>query len=349
MTFKRLFVSLFAALALLASIVCVMFFGAPKTTASAAADDARALNKKTFVLKHGDTDGFYPVTSEKWYKFVGTVPGSIALYNGDMQIGTWTYGAPSCIKDSSGNKLGTWVEPESGSGSYFKITGETYKLKVPESDKYKDYFYEEVTDTTIPDVSEVEKLSFELIPAPQEGYTVDTNKWYKFKSVVKLSNMQIYKNGEEVGRFNLDVPHSGFKKDGVHVGGIYLYGGTDNTIVFIKFDDAYQLVIAADSYATGSDPTAGVYEEAGKEEPENPGESGSTENPGESDKSSETEQPGNTEKPDKSDNGSDSESSERFVDAASKWLKDNLAVNVSAGVVGGIIVIGLIVLVFKRK
>ena len=55
---------------------------------------------------------------------------------------------------------------------------------------------------------------------------------------------------------------------------------------------------------------------------------GSTENPGESDKSG---------------------SSERFVDAASKWLKDNLAVNVSAGVVGGIIVIGLIVLVFKRK
>lgn len=76
---------------------------------------------------------------------------------------------------------------------------------------------------------------------------------------------------------------------------------------------------------------------------------GSTENPGESDKSGETEQPGNTEKPDKSNNGSDSESSERFVDAASKWLKDNLAVNVSAGVVGGIIVIGLIVLVFKRK
>lgn len=55
---------------------------------------------------------------------------------------------------------------------------------------------------------------------------------------------------------------------------------------------------------------------------------GSTENPGESDKSG---------------------SSERFVDAASKWLKDNLAVNVSAGVVGGIIVIGLIVLIFKRK
>lgn len=70
---------------------------------------------------------------------------------------------------------------------------------------------------------------------------------------------------------------------------------------------------------------------------------GSTENPGESDKSGETEQPG------KSNNGSDSESSERFVDVASKWLKDNLAVNVSAGVVGGIIVIGLIVLVFKRK
>lgn len=317
MTFKRLFVSLFAALALLASIICVTFFGAPKTTASAAADDARAVNKRTFVLRHGDSNGFYPVTSEKWYKFKGAVPGDVALYSGDTQVGTWMYDVPCYIKDSNGTKLGTWVE---GNGEvYFKITGENYKLKVPESDKYKDYFYEEVTDTTIPDVSEVEKLSFELIPAPQEGYTVNTNKWYKLKSVVKLSSMRIYKNGEEVGLFNLDVPHSGFKKDGKHVGGIYLYGGTDNTTVFIKFDDAYQLVIAADSYDISSDPTAGVYEEAGKEEPENPGES---------DKSG---------------------SSERFVDAASKWLKDNLAVNVSAGVVGGIIVIGLIVLVFKRK
>ena len=45
----------------------------------------------------------------------------------------------------------------------------------------------------------------------------------------------------------------------------------------------------------------------------------------------------------------ESASSERFVDAASKWLNENLALNVSAGVVGGIIVIGLIVLVFKRK
>lgn len=328
MTFKRLFVSLFAALALLASIVCVMFFGAPKTTASAAADDARAVNKKTFVLKHGDSDGFYPVTSEKWYKFVGTVPGSIALYNGDMQIGTWTYGAPSCIKDSKGTKLGTWVEPESGSGTYFKITGETYKLKVPESDKYKDYFYEEVTDTTIPDVSEVEKLSFELIPAPQEGYTVNTNKWYKFEGGANLTNIQLKKDNEQIG-YTLDVPHSGFKKDGVFVGGIYLYGGTEAAVYFVKFDDAYQLVISTDSYIVNSNGSTGaIYEEAGKEEPENPGESGSTENPGESDKSG---------------------SSERFVDAASKWLKDNLAVNVSAGVVGGIIVIGLIVLVFKRK
>lgn len=327
MTFKRLFVSLFAALALLASIVCVTFFGAPKTTASAAADDARAVNKKTFVLKHGDSDGFYPVTSEKWYKFVGTVPGSIALYNGDMQIGTWTYGAPSCIKDSSGNKLGTWVEPESGSGTYFKITGETYKLKVPESDKYKDYFYEEVTDTTIPDVSEVEKLSFELIPAPQEGYTVNTNKWYKFKGGANLTNIQLKKDNEQIG-YTLDIPHSGFKKDGVFVGGIYLYGGTEAATYFIKFDDAYQLVISTDSYMVNNNGSGAIYEEAGKEEPENPGESGSTENPGESDKSG---------------------SSDRFVDATSKWLKDNLAVNVSAGVVGGIIVIGLIVLVFKRK
>ena len=327
MTFKRLFVSLFAALALLASIVCVMFFGAPKTTASAAADDARAVNKKTFVLKHGDSNGFYPVTSEKWYKFVGSVPGSIALYNGDMQIGTWTYGAPSCIKDSGGNKLGTWVEPESGSGTYFKITGETYKLKVPESDKYIDYFYEEVTDTTIPDVSEVEKLSFELIPAPQEGYTVNTNKWYKFKDVVNLTNIQLKKDNEQIG-YTLDIPHSGFKKDGVFVGGIYLYGGTEAATYFIKFDDAYQLVISTDSYMVNNNGSGAIYEEAGKEEPENPGESGSTENPGESDKSG---------------------SSDRFVDAASKWLKDNLAVNVSAGVVGGIIVIGLIVLVFKRK
>ena len=319
MTFKRLFVSLFAALALLASIVCVMFFGAPKTTASAAADDARAVNKKTFVLKHGDSNGFYPVTSEKWYKFVGSVPGSIALYNGDMQIGTWTYGAPSCIKDSKGTKLGTWVEPESGSGTYFKITGETYKLKVPESDDYKDYFYEEVTDTTIPDVSEVEKLSFELIPAPQEGYTVNTNKWYKFKGGANLTNIQLKKDNEQIG-YTLDIPHSGFKKDGVFVGGIYLYGGTEAATYFIKFDDAYQLVISADSYIVNSNGSTGaIYEEAGKEEP------------------------------DKSNNGSDSESSERLVDAASKWLKDNLAVNVSAGVVGGIIVIGLIVLVFKRK
>lgn len=329
MTFKRLFVSLFAALALLASIVCVMFFGAPKTTASAAADDARAVNKKTFVLKHGDSNGFYPVTSEKWYKFVGAVPGSIALYSGDTQIGTWTCGAPSCIKDSSGNKLGTWVAPESSSDTYFKITGENYKLKIPESDTYKDYFYEEETDTTIPDVSEVEKLSFELIPAPQEGYTVNTNKWYKFEGGANL-NIQLKKDNEKIG-YTLDVPHSGFKKDGVFVGGIYLYGGTDAASYFVKFDDAYQLVIAADSYRISNYPTAGVYEEADKEEPENPGESGSTENPGES------------------DNGGDSESSERFVDAASKWLKDNLAVNVSAGVVGGIIVIGLIVLVFKRK
>lgn len=327
MTFKRLFVSLFAALALLASIVCVMFFGAPKTTASAAADDARAFNKKTFVLKHGDSNGFYPVTSEKWYKFVGTVPGSIALYNRDMQIGTWTYGAPSCIKDSSGNKLGTWVAPESNGGVYFKITGETYKLKVPESDDYKDYFYEEVTDTTIPDVSEVEKLSFELIPAPQEGYTVNTNKWYKFKDVSNLTNIQLKKDNEQIG-YTLDIPHSGFKKDGVFVGGIYLYGGTEAATYFIKFDDAYQLVISTDSYMVNNNGSGAIYEEAGKEEPENPGESGSTENPGESDKSG---------------------SSERFVDAASKWLKDNLAVNVSAGVVGGIIVIGLIVLVFKRK
>lgn len=321
MTFKRLFVSLFAALALLASIVCVMFFGAPKTTASAAADDARALNKKTFVLRHGDSNGFYPVTSEKWYKFVGTVPGSVALYSGDLQIGTWTYGAPSCIKDSKGTKLGTWVELESGSGTYFKITGETYKLKVPESDDYKDYFYEEVTDTTIPDVSEVEKLSFELIPAPQEGYTVNTNKWYKFEGGANLTNIQLKKDNEQIG-YTLDFPHSGFKKDGVFVGGIYLYGGTEAAAYFVKFDDAYQLVIAADSYNTGNYPTAGVYEEADKEEPENP---------------------------DESNKGSDNESSERFVDAASKWIKDNLAVNVSAGVVGGIIVIGLIVLVFRRK
>ena len=327
MTFKRLFVSLFAALALLASIVCVMFFGAPKTTASAAADDARAVNKKTYVLKHGDSNGFYPVTSEKWYKFVGTVPGSIALYNGDMKIGTWTYGAPSCIKDSSGNKLGTWVAPESNGGVYFKITGETYKLKVPESDDYKDYFYEEVTDTTIPDVSEVEKLSFELIPAPQEGYTVNTNKWYKFKDVANLTNIQLKKDNEQIG-YTLDVPHSGFKKDGVFVGGIYVYGGTEAATYFIKFDDAYQLVISTDSYMVNNNGSGAIYEEAGKEEPENPGESGSAENPGELDKSG---------------------SSERFVDAASKWLKDNLAVNVSAGVVGGIIVIGLIVLVFKRK
>lgn len=327
MTFKRLFVSLFAALALLASIVCVTFFGAPKTTASAAADDARAVNKRTFVLKHGDSDGFYPVTSEKWYKFAGTIPGSVALYSGDTQVGTWMYGAPSYIKDSKGTKLGTWVAPESNGGVYFKITGENYKLKVPESDNYKDYFYEEVTDTTIPDVSEVEKLSFELIPAPQEGYTVNTNKWYKFKGGANLTNIQLKKDNEQIGH-TLDIPHSGFKKDGVFVGGIYLYGGTEAATYFIKFDDAYQLVISTDSYMVNNNGSGAIYEEAGKEEPENPGESGSTENPGESDKSG---------------------SSERFVDAASKWLKDNLAVNVSAGVVGGIIVIGLIVLVFKRK
>lgn len=321
MTFKRLFVSLFAALALLASIVCVMFFGAPKTTASAAADDTRSPDKRTFVLKHGDSDGFYPVTSGKWYNFVGTIPGSVALYSGDTKVGTWTYGAPSCIKDSNGTKLGTWVEPENGNGVYFKITGENYKLKVSEFDKYKDYFYEEVTDTTIPDVSEVEKLSFELIPAPQEGYTVNTNKWYKFEGGANLTNIQLKKDNEQIG-YTLDFPHSGFKKDGVFVGGIYLYGGTEAAAYFVKFDDAYQLVIAADSYNTGNYPTAGVYEEADKEEPENP---------------------------DESNKGSDNESSERFVDAASKWIKDNLAVNVSAGVVGGIIVIGLIVLVFRRK
>lgn len=329
MTFKRLFVSLFAALALLASIVCVMFFGAPKTTASAAADDARAVNKRTFVLKHGDSDGFYPVTSGKWYKFkVSSTPGSVALYSGDTQIGTWTYDAPPYIKDSLGNKQGTWVAPESNGDVYFKITGKNYKLKVPESDKYIDYFYEEVTDTTIPDVKEVEKLSFELIPAPQEGYTVKTNKWYKFEGGANLTNIQLKKDNEQIG-YTLDVPHSGFKKDGVFVGGIYLYGGTEAAVYFVKFDDAYQLVISTDSYIVNSNGSTGaIYEEAGKEEPENPGESGSTENPGESDKSG---------------------SSERFVDAASKWLKDNLAVNVSAGVVGGIIVIGLIVLVFKRK
>lgn len=329
MTFKRLFVSLFAALALLASIVCVMFFGAPKTTASAAADDARAVNKRTFVLRHGDSNGFYPVTSGKWYKFkVSSTPGSVALYNGDTQVGTWTYDAPPYIKDSLGNKQGTWVAPESNGDVYFKITGKNYKLKVPESDKYIDYFYEEVTDTTIPDVSEVEKLSFELISAPQEGYTVNTNKWYKFEGGANLTNIQLKKDNEQIG-YTLDVPHSGFKKDGVFVGGIYLYGGTEAAVYFVKFDDAYQLVISADSYIVNSNGSTGaIYEEAGKEEPENPGESGSTENPGESDKSG---------------------SSERFVDAASKWLKDNLAVNVSAGVVGGIIVIGLIVLVFKRK
>lgn len=201
MTFKRLFVSLFAALALLASIVCVMFFGAPKTTASAAADDASSLDKKTFVLKHAGSDGFYHITSDKWYKFkMDSTPGSLALFSGDTTVGTWGYGDSHYIADSNGNKLGTWVaSSESNSIIYFKITGENYKLNVVEFDNYKDYFYEEA------------------------------------------------------------------------------------------------------------------------------------ENPNESDKDS------------------DSESSERFVDAASKWLKDNLAVNVSAGVVGGIIVIGVLVLIFKRK
>lgn len=330
MTFKRLFVSLFAALALLASIVCVMFFGAPKTTASAAADDASSLDKKTFVLKHADSDGFYHITSDKWYKFkIDSTPGSLALFSEGTKVGTWGNGGSRYIADSDGNKLGTWVaSSESNSIIYFKITGENYKLNVVEFDDYKDYFYEEVTDTTIPDVSEVEKLSFELIPAPQEGYTVNTNKWYKFKGGANLTNIQLKKDNEQIG-YTLDIPHSGFKKDGVFVGGIYLYGGTEAATYFIKFDDAYQLVISADSYIVNSNGSTGaIYEEAGKEEPENPGESGSTENPGESDKSG---------------------SSERFVDAASKWLKDNLAVNVSAGVVGGIIVIGLIVLVFKRK
>lgn len=49
------------------------------------------------------------------------------------------------------------------------------------------------------------------------------------------------------------------------------------------------------------------------------------------------------------ESSSESESEGRFVDKASQWLEENLSVKVSSATIGTVIIVGVLILIFKRK
>ena len=129
--------------------------------------------------------------------------------------------------------------------------------------------------------------------------------------------------------------------------------------MYVRFNKAYTLNIP-NKVTIGEKYTDYMYVGSLKVKPE-PGESGGTEKPSESTDTEKPGESGGTEKPSESadtekpgesgDVGkpSESESDERFVDKASQWLSENLSVKVSSATIGAVIIIGVLILIFKRK
>ena len=223
------------------------------------------------------------------------------------------------------------------------------------------------SDDTLPTIEQFENdYNFALVTCGNPAYVVTPGVWYKFLSG-KIASFSTLSGADAPDDVSWNINYTDAKLHGYlslsenKLYGEYIQGRTfdEYTEMYVRFNKAYTLNIP-NKVTIGEKYTDYMYVGSLKVKPE-PGESGGTEKPSES---ADTEKPGesggtekpsestDTEKPGESgDVGkpSESESEGRFVDKASQWLSENLSVKVSSATIGAVIIIGVLILIFKRK
>lgn len=184
---------------------------------------------------------------------------------------------------------------------------------------------ESVSDNT---GTNIKNLDYTLIPCRNDLYTVVPGVWYKFLSG-KIDSFSSISGSGISAEWNT-TRHGYSNGNDKLIGGEYITGDTVGegqdayTEVYVRFTNKYQITIQ-DYSSAGEKYKDYIYIESDA-----------------------------VERSDKLNNGSadsedDNSTSERFVDKASKWLDENLSVKVSSATIGAVIVIGILILIFKRK
>lgn len=182
------------------------------------------------------------------------------------------------------------------------------------------------SDDTLPTIEQFENdYNFALVTCGDPAYVVTPGIWYKFLSG-KIASFSTLSGSGAPDDVSWDlVQHGYYSESEKKLYGEYVVGRQfdDYKEIYIRFDKAYTLNIP-DKTTIGEKYTDYMYVGSLKVKPETGGS-------------------GETEKP------SESESEGRFVDKASQWLEENLSVKVSSATIGAVIIIGVLILIFKRK
>lgn len=277
MTFKRLFISFFGAIALLASAICVVFLGTPKTTANAGGgyEEATDPNYIPTADKLENTDLYqftlipcqtvrYEIIPNVWYKLIsGRLHSFFNYYQKDgSQAGEWdnTHNRfANCMALSNFDELfvyveGSTIDSDNGKNIFIKFKQEGSLTIVDqgsasgnEKAPYNDYIYidndyVEQSNALNVGAEDLKKLNYTLIPCQAEAYVVVPNVWYKFLSG-KISSFSNLTGFNVSGTWEEEKYgyYDGYKL----VGGKYIQGDNIDGYreVFVKFERKYRIDI----------------------------------------------------------------------------------------------------------